>query len=143
MERRSGSREVRDMLERIQKELELLRREYPTLEYNENGHWIKISGYKLPVGLWNREQTSVLFQIPTGYPGQAPYGFYVETGIRLKKSSAKPTAYEETVSGLGFEGQWGKFSWQQENWFASEDILSGSNLLNFVRSFWDRFMEEV
>jgi hypothetical protein len=143
MGRRSASRGVREMLERIQKELELLKREYPTLEYNENGHWIKISDYKLPLGLWNREQTTIVFQIPSGYPGQAPYGFFVEVGFKLKKTDRKPSNYEEPVSGVGFEGQWGKFSWQHENWFASEDVLSGSNLLHFARSFRDRFLEEV
>ena len=129
------------MTERIEKELEVLRHEYPTLEFIENGLWIKIPKYPTPAGVWNRDESDVAFQIPPGYPGQAPYGIYVPTGIRLKGSGALPQSYNDSATVGGFSGAWGLFSWTPENWFAGADHMAGSNLLNFVRSFRERFSE--
>lgn len=134
------------MDERIEKELILLRREYPALEYKEiNGiGWILIPAYKLPPNIWNFDCIAVCFQIPSGYPGNPPYGFFIKTGLLLKLSNEKPSnAYSDSDSAqTPFDGTWGKFSWQNDNsWRPTSDLNSGSNLLNFVRSFNDRFKE--
>ncbi len=130
------------MKERIEKELALLRRFYPDLEYREDGHWIRIPRYQVPGGTWNHDEVSVSFQIPApGYPGQAPYAFYVSPGLRLKETDQKPNNYEEPAAGVPFDRVWGKFSWTQENWRATGDVVSGSNLFNFVSSFRDRLNE--
>ena len=130
------------MEERIIKELELLRKKFSDLEYKEKGVWIRIPNYKLPKGIWNRESTQICFQVPAGYPGNPPYGFFVETGLVLKETGEKPVNnYEEPVE-TPFLGSWGKFSWGHNNsWRATTDLRSGSNLLNFARSFKDRLRE--
>lgn len=130
------------MQDRIAQELALLRRSYPETEYRPDGQWVRIPGYRVLSDLWKDKTVTVAFQIPTGYPGQAPYAFYVQPPPRLKDSDQRPTNnYEEPASGIPFDGAWGKFSWQQDGWRATADLASGSNLLNFVRTFKDRFQE--
>lgn len=127
------------MTERMAQELRLLKREYPDVEYREDGDWFWIPLLPLTGTIWNRGETPVCFQAPPGYPGNPPYGFYVPAGLRLIDGRL-PNNYSEPAP-TPFEGQWGKFSWQHENWRATGDLLSGSNLLNFVRTFQHRFQE--
>jgi hypothetical protein len=128
------------MEERIKKELDLLRKRYPDLEYREDGHWIRIPAYSLPAG-WNRSSTDVAFQIPVGYPGTPPYGIYVPAGLMFKGN--KPNNYQEPAQNQPpFEGSWGIFSWRpRDQWRATANLVTGSNLLNWVMGFADRFRE--
>lgn len=128
---------------RIDQELELLRRYYPSLQYNPNGQWILIPYYPLPLG-WSRETTDVAFQIHVTFPANPPYGIYVPMGIRFQNTF--PKNYKEpTDVQVPFDGKWGIFSWQPDNgqWRAKGDLVSGSNLLNWVRGFAKRFQEGV
>ena len=127
------------MQERIQAELKILRKCYPDMEYVPDGEWVRIPGYPLPLG-WNHEQTDVAFQIPPGYPGAHPYGIYVPAGLRYQ--DAQPQNYKEpTENKVPFQGTWGIFSWQPDNWSPSANITAGSNLWTWVRSFSIRFEE--
>jgi len=130
------------MNERIKEELELLRRSYSNIEYIDTGQWVKIKDYPIPAGLsWNRQATDVCFQIPAGYPGAQPYGFYVPAGIQFNGNL--PDSYREPAqSSPPFEGTWGLFSWSVNSaWLPKAELRTGSNLLNFVRTFKDRFSE--
>lgn len=132
------------MNERLEKELAVLRRYHPDLEHQEVGQilWVRIPDYSVPAGIWNRDKTSVCFEVNTAtYPGNAPYGFYVEYGMRLK-SGATPQNYTDSAS-TPFPGNWSKFSWSAENWRATSDLGSGSNLANFVATFAGRFKEQI
>jgi hypothetical protein len=132
------------MNERLEKELELLRRHYADLEYKDLDQilWIKIPSYPVPASIWNREKTTICFEVNIpAYPGNAPYGFYVESGIRLK-NEALPQNYSDSAT-TPFPGSWAKFSWSAENWQATSDLSSGSNLANFVATFADRFREAL
>lgn len=128
-------------MDRIEVELGLLRKDHPDLEYKDR--WVRIPRFKLPVGIWNADSVELCFEIPAGYPGQAPYGFYVRPEILLKGpngQAAVPGAYasgQQTVFGPG----WGKFSWQHDGWRPTADLVSGSNLAGFVRTALDRLME--
>lgn len=131
------------MTERIEKELALLRRYYPQAEWHEVGQngWFKIPDFPIPE-VWNRAKATVCFAVPIGYPGEAPYAFYVEGGLRLRGTDTKPQSYEEPAS-TPFPGTWGKFSWQHDqSWRPTSDLVAGSNLSNFVRSFTDRLKEQ-
>jgi len=130
------------MSERIKEELELLHQNYSNIEYIEAGQWVRIRDYPIPAGLpWNRQVTDVCFQIPPGYPGAPPYGFYVPAGIMFDGSL--PNSYTEPAQNKPpFEGMWGMFSWSVDSaWLPKADLRAGSNLLNFVRTFKDRFLE--
>ena len=130
------------MNNRIEEELTLLRTFYTKVTYIKDGQWVFIEDYPIPAGLpWNRQKTNVCFQIPTAYPGTPPYGFYVPSGILCDDKS--PNNYQDPANNKPpFPGEWGFFSWTQESgWYATDDPRSGSNLLSFVRTFRDRFIE--
>lgn len=128
------------MQERIKEELTLIHWRYPEAKYMEEGQWVHIPSYPLPEG-WNRSSTEVALQIPSGYPGTPPYGIYVPSGLRFRE--AAPKNYTEPAgSHPPFPGVWGVFSWAPENgWRATDNLRKGSNLLNWVSGFTDRFRE--
>lgn len=129
------------MEERIEKDLALLRQRYPDLEYREEGSWIRIPSYLLPER-WNRSSTEVAFQIPVSYPGTPPYGFYTPAGLLF--NGEHPNNYTEPASTQPpFPGTWGIFSWSPAvgQWRPTADLTTGSNLLNWMRGFADRFRE--
>ena len=126
---------------RINEELMLLRKRFPNLEFCEEGAWVRIPDYSLPDG-WNRALTEVIFQIPTGYPGTPPYGFYVPSGIKFQGMC--PRDYTEPASNNHpFGGIWGVFSWAPDevDWNPRADVQKGSNLLKWVSGFAYRFQE--
>ncbi len=131
------------MKERIEKELALLRRFYPKVDYIDTGQWVLIVDYPIPSGLpWNRDITNISFQILPAYPGTPPYGFYVPSGI-LFEGKPPHNGYTEPAGGSPpFPGVWGFFSWTVDSgWRPTVDLLTGSNILNFVRTFKNRFLE--
>ena len=129
------------MKERIEKELELLRRHFPNLEYRDDGQWARISGYPLPSG-WSLQASDVVFQIPTAFPGTPPYGFYVPAGLRF--NGQVPGSYTEPASTQPpFGGAWGFFSWHVPNWrpTATPDPVRGYSLVSWSKGFSSRFEE--
>jgi hypothetical protein len=127
--------------ERISEELVLIRWKFPDVDYQEDGQWVHIPSYSLPSG-WNRSSTEIAFQIPAGYPGTPPYGIYVPVGLQFK--GAKPDNYTEPAGNHPpFPGTWGVFSWMplDGQWRPTADLREGSNLLNWVMGFTDRFEE--
>lgn len=127
---------------RILEELALLRKSYPSLEFVEQGLWIRIPDYQLPQEKqWNRSVTDVVFQIPPAYPGAPPYGIYVLSGLRCNGTA--PDKYKEPAAQQPpFAGTWAMFSWTiDDNQWKPSNILKGTNLLNVVHSFADRFKQ--
>lgn len=128
--------------ERLRQEHELLLKFYAgTLR---NGLWFLIPSYPIAAGTgWNRASTPIAFQAQGNHPAAPPYGFHVSAGILC--NNAKPGSYTEPSSTKPpFDGDWGMFSWQIGDgvpWIPRADLVSGSNLLNFVRSIADRFSE--
>jgi hypothetical protein len=127
---------------RINDEITLLRSAFPDAELE--GQWVLIKNYPVPPEpRWSQPIISVCFQVLIGYPGTPPYGFYVPKGLKCNDTS--PLRYTEVINTKPpFAGEWGFFSWQHDNsWFATDKVETGSNLLNFARSFRDRFLEGV
>lgn len=126
-------------VERIESELALLQRGFPDLEYVPAGHWARIPTYPLPEAIWARDSVEACFQIPENVPAQAPYGFYVRPGLALVNGAGiQNYAYPAPTA---FGGDWGKFSWQLLVWTPNAELVAGTNMLNFARSFVDRFRE--
>jgi len=128
--------------ERIEQEIALLKKYFPYLEYREDGDWFLVPSYPLPSG-WSKATTDVAFQLPAaGYPGAPPYGIYTPSGLTFDGS--KPDNYTDPAPAQPpFGGSWGIFSWepQQGQWRATADLLTGSNLLNWVQGFAERFRQ--
>ncbi len=130
------------MDERIEIELALLRRYYPKVNYIENVQWVHLEDHPIPSDLpWNRKATDICFQVLPAYPGTPPYGFYVPAGMLC--GGSPPESYTEPATNSPpFPGVWGLFSWTRETgWQPTADIHTGSNLLSFVTTFKDRFLE--
>lgn len=141
----------RGWIDRIEGELDLLRKFYPDIEYDESAKIFVIPTYTIQTDFWSSKTVRLAFQVPSGYPGQPPYAFYIEGGLKLREKSDQaadqhvdkiPSNYAECPL-PPFGGTWGMFSWAHENWKPTADLSSGSNLLNFVQSFKDRFAEKI
>jgi hypothetical protein len=126
---------------RVEQELEHLRRFYPSLEYKPEGQWVRVPGYSTGAG-WSSGSLDVVFQIPVGYPGTPPSGFWVPSG--LKHNGVTPANFSDPAPQQPpFNGQWALFSWRFDDgqWFPQAEITAGSNLLHWVREFSTRFRE--
>ena len=126
------------MQDRINQELVLLCQRWTGLEYRQDEHWIRIPEYQLPTG-WNLSNTDVAFQIPVGYPGTPPYGICTPEGLLFNGQQPDDCASAEPTPPFG--GDWIRFSWQPESWQPSVEISAGSNLLNWVVGFAERFRQ--
>lgn len=127
--------------DRMAQEMVLLWRHFPQAE--QHGAWIKIPDCIFPGSHWGRESGTVCFEVPIGFPGNPPYGFYILGGIRLKAAETVPQNYQEPAA-TPFPGTWGKFSWTHDgDWHPTGDVVSGNNLMNFVCTFGDRFKEAI
>lgn len=133
------------MIERLEKEMELLRTYDGEIEFREEGQWMLIRGFSAPTEpVWTPAIFDVCFQIPAGYPGAPPYGFYVPRGIRCAGNPPHGNYNATPPSSPPFEGEWGFFSWSHDSsWRPTTDLQTGSNLSNFVHSFTDRLRQGV
>lgn len=133
------------MDERIDAEFELIRKYYPTLVVSNCKRWGLIDKFVLPSGIpWNKEHIPICCNIPNGYPGTAPYGIYIPADLQC--DNKEPQSFTKIANNKPpFEGVWGMLSWtpDTEVWKPTADILKGSNLLNFIKTFNDRFKEGV
>lgn len=126
--------------ERIEAELNLLRGWFGSdLEYIADGHWVRLDRYVVPSELWQPQVVELCFQIPEGIPGQAPYAFYVRPNLTATNGAGIGNyTYPVTTA---FGNDWGQMSWSPSAWTPGAKPEDGSNLLEFARSFADRFRE--
>src|SRR5262249_56161241 len=103
------------MTERLKQELALLRTVFPDIEFHEveNG-WFRIPRFQVLCGGWKQTEVAVCFQVPGGYPGDAPYAFWVSPPLRQASNDAAPANNYQEQSPTPFPGTWGKFSWSHE-----------------------------
>jgi len=130
------------MCDRIKEEIILIRKYYPNLEHDNERRWVIIHDYLLPKDMhWNKNAIDVCFFIPNGYPGTNPYGFYVPSDLRY--GDQPPNNYNPSPDNKPpFSGNWSLISWMPaDKWNPAAEIQKGSNLLNFVRSFYSRFKD--
>ena len=129
-------------LQRIKEEIDLLKKRFEDVEYNPDGHWVRIGSFTIPTPGWSSGVTPVAFQIPTSHPGTPPSGFYVPSGTRFNDEI--PQNYKEPAPNQPpFNGNWGVFSWAPEDgqWNPGAGVKSGTNLTDWVRGFAKRFQE--
>ncbi len=126
------------MIDRIRAELELVRCRFPDVEFREEDFWARIPTYPLPGG-WGRTAAEVAFQVPRDLLGQQPYGFWVRPPLAVPGGGTPTNTSGPVATGFG-EG-WQQFSWAPDAWQPGPEPRSGSNLLDFVRSFGHRLAE--
>jgi hypothetical protein len=125
------------MNERVEAEVELVQSRYPDLEFREEDGWARIPAYAIPPG-WQVEIAEVAFLFPAGLPAQKPYGFWVRPPLELPDGGAPSNATPgpENPFGTG----WQQFSWDVD-WAPGAEPTSGTNMLDWVRSFAQRLRE--
>ena len=129
------------MLERRERELELVRTEYGDLEIGSNLDWVIIKKWTLQTG-WSKSETQVLVLIPPGYPVTPPDNFYTDNDLRLA-NGGQPSNSSVNVSQLG--RFWLQFSYhvEPEDWKPHADLLQGHNLLTFLKIGVTRRLSEA
>ena len=127
------------MIDRIEAEIALLRKHYQVVDFVSEGRWARLQPYRTGAG-WSIDPIAVAFQVPIGFPGAPPYGFYVPADLR--HGGAVPGNYQPNPKQPPFDGRWAMLSWATDgSWFPTADLMTGSNLLNWVLSFADRFAQ--
>lgn len=109
---------------RFEQELASLRRQYSAVEAIDEGSRTLVIARDVPLSRhWNRDRTSILVQVPQGYPLAAMDMFWVEPGLRLADGRVPKNADSiEMYAGL----QWQRFSWHYPSgyrWNPSTDGL--------------------
>jgi hypothetical protein len=125
------------MHERVEAETDLVKEKHPGLAHGDKHNWMRLDGYRLPAGRYNKTTTTILFNIPSCYPQAGPDDFFVDGDLRLADGSPPPgfNAGSQSSSGPApIEGNWGWFSWHPGSWRPAADIDRGDNLLTFLRS---------
>jgi hypothetical protein len=126
------------MMDRVRAEVELVRSQFPQVEFQESDFWARIPDYPIP-SEWGYDRVEVAFQVPRDLFGQQPYAFWVRPALTVP-GSGQPSNTSGPVA-TGFGDGWLQFSWAPEGWQPGPDPRSGSNLLDFVRSFGRRLAE--
>jgi hypothetical protein len=97
---------------------------------------VLLPGYQTPDTI-AQDAVDICFQVRTDHPGTAPYGFYVRKPIRLE--SGEEFNNVSHANNSPFEGEWLRFSWKPADWSPGSTVKSGSNLVNWAHTFYDRF----
>lgn len=126
--------------ERIDAEIGLLEGAYPKVEHRDG--WVRLPAFGLPAG-WTPNPIDIVFQISDAFPAAPPYGIFVPAGLRF--NGAMPANYIEPAGNQPpFGGVWGVFSWSVADgadWRPTARVEHGVNLLQWARSFTQRFAE--
>lgn len=137
------------MVTRVDAELSLLQYSYPgaDLAERDGNHWYWLPAYRFPPG-WRLggeevEAAPVSFMINNGYPGQPPYAFMIPA--KMTVGGTAPNNSTPVPDGQNpFPGEWQQLSWTPDfPWQPDPDIRTGSNLLQWARSFAVRLREGV
>lgn len=123
--------------ERVQAEIELLKRHYPDLECRDDG-WCRLDRYELPDG-WSESEVEVALRVPPNIPGELPYAFWTKPTLKLEDGRAPNNATAPAETGFG--PGWQQWSWQLEGWHPGPTPAEGSNVLDHLRSIAYRFRE--
>ena len=126
---------------RLEHEHLLIAEFFPTV--CRSGSWFLIPDDARATRLgWTPDPFPVAFHAQPRHPGQAPYGIFVPSSVRV--GGRAPENFASTsASGPPFDGEWGVLSWICDPWIPKGQIRQGSNLLNFLLTFEQRFREGV
>jgi hypothetical protein len=72
-------------------------------------------------GGWNKEQTTVRFLAPNGYPFAQPDCFWGDEGLALSTGLAPQATNSQAIPETNESGTW--FSWHVQRWNPNKDSL--------------------
>jgi hypothetical protein len=122
-------------MQRVYQEVLLLAQQFGVVDYdNEDGRWIHIPDFELPVG-WDQQKTGLLLVLPSGYPHVPPNGFYIDRFLRTCDGHRVSHYFEEQGDYNPYADRgWGWFCihLDQGAWRPTSDVLCGDNLLKLA-----------
>lgn len=107
----------------FEEEVVALKEFYPQLEVREANGFMNIifPAYELPPKKFNKQESSLLIEIPQSYPNGKPDMFWLDEDVRLSDGSI-PKSAEETKNHFG-DKNWRRFSWHLSKWDPTKDSL--------------------
>jgi len=108
----------------IEAQLAALRASYARVEMNVGAggkHWVLIGDVTLPTG-WNQRSTTLVIEIPVGYPMAAPDCFWADGSLRLASGAMPQNAALNANYGGGEPRVW--FSYHPQGWNPNIDDLA-------------------
>jgi hypothetical protein len=125
------------MTPRLEQELELLRHHYGDTDFDGGSGWFQIRAYPYPQPC-QPVLAPIIFQVSPAFPGANPYGFAIPSGTTF---DGRPFSGSPPPSSPPYSGTWLFLSWQPDDWIATADLLTGSNLWGWARGFAARLKE--
>jgi E2/UBC family protein E len=128
------------MLERRERELELVEAQFGELERAPDLSWFVIKRLPLPPG-WSKSETAILIVLAPGYPETPPDNFHTDADLTLD-SGGEPGNASGMVDHAG--RRWRQFSWHFEDtneWRPDAEIERGHNLLTFLLGMQQRLAD--
>jgi hypothetical protein len=128
------------VLERREKELQLVEAQFGELERAPDLSWFVIRRCPLPAG-WSKTETSLLILLDPGYPETPPDNFHTDADLTLASGDEPGNA-----SGMleHADRRWRVFSWHfedTEEWRPHAEVERGHNLLTFLLGVQQRLDE--
>ena len=120
----------------LQTQFEILKESYPQAlmeELPSGAVLIIISDFPVPTG-WSKDNATLRFLAPVGYPFAKPDCFWVDSDFRLKNGAMPKNAQIQVIPEV--DGSYSWFSWHVGHWNPNKD-----NLSTFVRVVINRFKE--
>jgi hypothetical protein len=128
------------VLERRQKELELVAARYGELERAADLRWFVIRRLPLHAG-WSKSESAVLILLDPGYPETPPDNFHTDADLTLA-GGGEPGNASGMLEHAG--RRWRVFSWhfeETEEWQPHAELEQGHNLLTFLLGVEQRLAE--
>jgi hypothetical protein len=122
---------------RLEQELELLQHHYGAVDFDAASGWFQIRAYPFPEPC-KPTPGPLVFQVSPAFPGANPYGFAIPADLTFGE---RPFSGNAPPSPPPFPRAWVFLSWQPEEWIATADPLTGSNLWGWTRGFAARLKE--
>lgn len=107
----------------IEQQVEALRKQYARVELHlgQGGkHWVLVGDVALPAG-WNQRATTVVIDLPVGYPMSAPDCFWADGTLRLASGAMPQNSGLNANYGGGEQRLW--FSYHPSQWNPNIDDL--------------------
>lgn len=120
----------------VQKQLEQLRNVYADAfetPLSDGTVLITVPNVRLPAGKWNKDQTTVRFLVPVGYPASRPDCFWSDSDLLLMGNRVpQNTGANQIPNHPPLPVLW--FSWHVSTWSPNSD-----SLLTYLRVIERRF----
>lgn len=117
----------------IEEQFERVKQDFPdaTIRQHGEGHWVEVDSLPLPDG-WKPSESRIAIEIPPGFSGTKPEGFWLEPGLGAPPGFPVPPTGGETR----YDRIWVKVCYQPQAWDPTRE-----NLWRYVKAMLRYFAE--